>query len=189
MSHISLTEAIVNRARAGSPNALSALFRRYGGELLAAAIRLTGSPELAERVVQDVFVGLPTALRAYDATLPLHVWLRRITVRVAVLRMRQPGDDRPGPSPRRRLRLVPPRFSAAVGPGGRGPAEAKIEPETLGRSVSELPELPRLVFVLRGIEGYSHEEIAELLGISPRQSRNEFHRARAFLARAVLPRS
>jgi len=190
VSQFSLSEALVRRARTGSPTALVALYQRHGGGMLAVAQRLTGSVAVANTVVQDVFVGLPPALRSYDGATPFEVWLKRITIRVAVIRVRQPDKGKP-----RALRLVsagthrvpevPPEISAADG------LMSTVEPDPVAfdQFVGELPDLPRMVFVLREIEGYSHEEVADLLGISHRQSKHQFHQARIFLAESMFSRS
>ncbi|HWV57350.1 MAG TPA: RNA polymerase sigma factor [Longimicrobiales bacterium] len=190
MSQFPLSEALVRKARAGSPAALATLYRRHGGAMLAVAHRLTGSVTAAARVVQDVFVGLPPALRTYDGKTPFDAWLRRITVRVAIIRMRQQSDGRP-----RRLRPVSagahriPEVPSEIAGADGILSTVQPDPIAFDQFVAELPDLPRMVFVLRGIEGYPHEEVANLLGISQKQSRHQFHQARIILAESIFSRS
>src|SRR5580765_6259863 len=79
---------VAARARTGNPAALSELYALYGNALMALAYRLMGSRADAEDVLHDVFLGLPEALRRYDERGALESWLKRITARVALTRLR-----------------------------------------------------------------------------------------------------
>ena len=87
-SELTLDDA-VRQARAGSGEALAELYHRFADSLLVLARHLTGSIEDAEDVVHDVFVGLPEALRRYEEHGSFEVWLRRVTVRTALMSMRR----------------------------------------------------------------------------------------------------
>src|SRR5881409_2385591 len=80
--------SLIAEARAGSPDALSALYLEHGAALFRIAYRLVGAREDAEEVVHDVFVGLPEALGRYEERGSLAAWLRRVTARVALMRLR-----------------------------------------------------------------------------------------------------
>jgi len=73
----------------GDLAALGGLYDRYAGILLAVAYRLLMSKDDAEDVVHDVFVGLPEAFRRYEERGALAGWLKRVTVRVALSRLRR----------------------------------------------------------------------------------------------------
>ena len=60
------SESLIAEARAGSPDALSALYLEHEGAVFRLAYRLVGPREDAEDIVHDVFVGLPEALRRYE---------------------------------------------------------------------------------------------------------------------------
>src|SRR4051794_39392601 len=79
---------IVARARAGEAEALSELYARHAHALMALAYRLTASRDDAEDVLHDVFLGLPEALHQYEERGSLDSWLKRITARVAISRLR-----------------------------------------------------------------------------------------------------
>src|SRR5215208_6170356 len=80
---------LVADAARGSPDALAALYSRYAKQLLSVAYRLLQTRQDAEDVVHDVFVGLPEALRRYEERGSLGPWLRTITARVALMRLRE----------------------------------------------------------------------------------------------------
>lgn len=168
--------ALASAARAGDIEALGALYDVYAESLFRTAYRLSGSREDAQDVVHDCFVGLPEALRQYDEQGKLDAWLRRIVVRLVLMKRRSAS----------RRREVP--YDAAPTLESASRADAAAELEDIHRAVAALPTPLRDVFVLKQIEGYSHDETARLLGISPGASRVRLTRALAALGRALAPR-
>ena len=162
--------ALAEQARAGSSGALGGLYRLFGPALFRLAYRLTGSKEDAEDVVHDVFVGLPEALERYEERGRLDAWLRQLTARVALMRLR---------SSRRRseVRLENDAMGAIGAPRDEGIA--------LQAAVDTLPAPLRSVLVLKEVEGYSHAEIGDILGISAVASRVRLMRAMSRLRRML----
>ena len=155
------------RARGGSAEALAELYTRFARSLMGVAYHLTRSAEDAEDVLHDVFLGLPEALRHDDERGALESWLKRVTARVALTRLR---------AQRRRREVASdgaPQGTALGTPADRGVDDLAA----LRRAIDRLPETLRSVFVLREVEGYSHAEIAAMLSISPRASEVRLHRA------------
>ncbi|HEV8266307.1 MAG TPA: sigma-70 family RNA polymerase sigma factor [Gemmatimonadales bacterium] len=150
-------------ARDGDPHALGMLYDVFGAGLFRLAYRLTGTREDAEDVVHDVFVGLPEALGRYEERGRLGAWLRRVTARVALMRLRD----------RARRRETGLEGAAAV----VAHADATPDRAALQAAVDALPADLRGVLVLKEMEGYSHVEVAELLGISVVTSRVRLFRA------------
>src|SRR5882672_8301865 len=85
---------LVAAMRAGDTLALATLYTRYSARLIAVAYRLLFSAQDAEDVLHDVFVGLPEALRHYDERGTLEAWLKRVTARVALTRLRHEAAGR-----------------------------------------------------------------------------------------------
>ena len=143
--------------------ALGTLYDTYARQLFRLAYRLLGTREDAEDVVHDVFVGLPEALAHYEERGRLDAWLRRVTVRVALMRQRT----------RERRREISLHSAADI------PTPPGLTPEqmALRAAVNALPGALRSVLVLKEMEGYSHAEIAALLGISAVTSRVRLYRA------------
>jgi RNA polymerase sigma-70 factor, ECF subfamily len=154
-------------ARAGRLDAVGELYRRHADEVYALAVRIMGSADDAEDVLQDVFVGLPRALRRYDERGRFIVWLKRVTVRVALMRIRSV----------RRKREAPLTALADAADVGVAAAAHPIDRIALERALGRLPDKLRLVFVLKEIEGYAHAEIASALGISTGASMTRLSRA------------
>jgi RNA polymerase sigma-70 factor (ECF subfamily) len=148
-----LDPELVARVRRGEGEALTAIYSQFGGELLSLATRLTGSTHEAEDILHDLIVGLPDAMKSYDDRGKLGVWLKRIVVRMSLMRLRSARR-------RRETALDDAGELAALTPPAGDTAEA-IEHALRGLS----PAI-RAVVVLRFVEGYSHREIADTLGIS-----------------------
>ena len=154
--------SLIVEARAGSPNALSALYLEHGAALFRLAYRLVGTREDAEDVVHDVFVGLPEALLRYEERGSFGGWLKRVTARVALMRLRRG----------KRQREV--AIDATLPTTDPPPDSAKM---ALQAAVDALPDPLRAVLMLKEVEGYSHAEVGELLGISAGASRVRLNRA------------
>ena len=166
---------LLTRAAAGETRALTKLYDVYGNDVYAVALRLMGERQDAEDIVQDVFVRLPEAIRAYDARGAFGAWLRRVAARAALMSLRARSrrresrdDDREWPS---------------------------RTPDVLDRiavedALAALSPTLRVVVVLKELEGYSHGEIASMLGISRRASEVRLHRATIELRRLLddMPR-
>jgi RNA polymerase sigma-70 factor (ECF subfamily) len=159
--------------RGGSVDALGRLYARHADAVYGLARRVTGSDEEAEEVLQDVFVGLPRAARSYDERGRFASWLKRVVVRASLMRLRSARRKREAP-----LAAV---AGAAEAAGAATAQERPIDRIALERLVARLPEPLRVVFVLREIEGYTHAEIGQLLGISAGNSAVRLNRAWAAL--------
>ena len=154
-------EVSLEAIRAGSSDALAALYCRHAAALHRLAYRLTRTSQDAEDVVHDVFVGLPEALRRYEERGAFVSWLKRVTVRVALSRMRRDG-----------VRSTE-ALDANIGAAPRD-HETAID---LDAAVASLAPSLRAVLILTEVEGYSHAEIAEMVGISVAASKVRLHRA------------
>jgi RNA polymerase sigma factor (sigma-70 family) len=151
---------------------LARVFREHGQLVLDTAYRLTGRLSDAEDVLQDVFLGLPAALQRYEPRDAFVPWLRRVTVRVALMHLRRS----------RTRREIP--FDLVPEPSIPEP-DRLLAQDAIARAIAALPDGLRAVFVLREVEGYSHAEIAALLEIREGTSQVRHHRA-VRLLRAAL---
>ncbi len=151
-----LDPELVGLARAGSPDALGELYARHADRVMAIAYRLTGSAADAEDVVHDVFLGLPEALGRYEERGTFDAWLRQLSARTALSRMRA----------RSRAREVPldddPHATGTLSPS----ADTIGDRVAIAAALARLPESLRVVFALKAVDGHSHASIAGMLGIS-----------------------
>jgi len=166
-------DEILRRVRAGDPDGIGELYDRHAGALYRTAFRLTGSRADAEDLVHDLFVGLPEALRRYEERGNLGAWLTRVVVRLAFMRAR--AD--------RRRRIAP--ILEAQHIAGTGRADGRLDRAEVYAAVRALPAGLRAVFTLKQVEGFSHEEIGRMLGISTGASRVRLTRAVQLLRRSL----
>jgi RNA polymerase sigma-70 factor, ECF subfamily len=156
---------VLTRTAQGDADALGQLFGEYAGMVHRVALRLTMSADDADDVVQDVFVGLPEALRRYSEQGTFESWLRTLAVRVALMRMRAARA----------------RATASDAAGRATRIELNVDPHSdrlsLAAALGRLEEDYRVVFVLKVVEGYSHDEIATQLGIRRGTSEVRLYRA------------
>lgn len=160
---------MVERVRNGDPAALADLFHQHSHAVHRIAYRITGSAYDADDVLQDVFLALPDALRTYEGTGSLEGWIKGIAVRRSLMALRK-----------EKHRREVPLSKTAYSPGPSGP-EPVVDRVALERALSDLPDSLRVVFVLKEIEGYSHDEIGDMLGIGNSASTTKLHRARKVL--------
>jgi RNA polymerase sigma-70 factor, ECF subfamily len=171
-SHPTDDSALARAARTGSLEALAELYRRHADAVHTLAYRMTFSTDDAADVLQDVFVGLPRALRSYTEQGRFGAWLNRVTIRTCLMRMRT-----------LRRRREDSLDSLTTAPAT--PTEHSLDRIALERALAALPEQFRVVFALKEIEGYSHEEIGALVGITSTNSAARLSRAWKMLRKEV----
>jgi RNA polymerase sigma-70 factor (ECF subfamily) len=159
----------IRRAQQGDAVAIRDLYRRYAPRVHAVVRRLAGDDALAEDWAQDAWVRAFRALPAFRGDARFSTWLHRIAVNSA-LHGRRWRDRRVS----REAPLEPERE-----PTGR--TDQVVLRISLERAVDQLPEGMRQVLVLHDVEGYTHEEIGELLGIAAGTSKSQLFKARARL--------
>lgn len=166
------------RVARGDRKALQSLYEEYSEDLFAVAYRLTESSADARDVLHDVFCGLPEAIRRFDHKRPLGPWLRSTTARAALKHNR---------SERRRHDIT-----AAAAADEREATESPELPVlnsiAVERALSSLAEELRTVVVLKELEGYSHQEISELLKIARKTSEGRLYKARKRLCAELFER-
>jgi RNA polymerase sigma factor (sigma-70 family) len=160
-------KSLVARARAGDLTALEHLYRVYEGPVYTLARRLTRTEEDAEDVLQDTFLEVCRSLKQWRGDGSLWGWIRSIAASKALMRYR-----------REKLREWEPLDRDVPERGGDVPLQMDLE-TALGR----LSERSRAVVWLHDVEGYTHEEIAELMGMTASFSKSQLARAHERLRR------
>ena len=172
-------KGLVRRCRAGVPGARQEMYETYAGRVLAVCRRYIRDADLARDLVHDTF------LRAWDSLDgfrprrmgSLGAWLSQIAAHLAVDELRS----------RKQLTLL----SKGMPEDETGESPVNIEAlrtvpvEELIELIASLPEGYRAVFNLFCLDGYSHREIAQLLGISEKTSQTQYLKARHKLAALI----
>lgn len=159
-------------AAQGDTGAFERIYHAHLGRVHSLARRMAG-PESADELTQDVFVRVWQKLGTFRGESAFTTWLHRLAVNVIIERFRTLGTarDRFLADGETVLEGLP----AASMPGRH---DARMD---LDNAMKRLPPGARAVFVLHDIEGYRHEEIGTLLGVSVGTSKSQLHRARMTL--------
>src|ERR1700753_851184 len=151
------------------------LYKAYYGFAMGICLRYANNREEASEVMNQGFFKVFTRIETYDISRPFKAWLGRIMTNVSIdyyranLKMAYTDD-----------------LDKAEHISDGDLTDKKLHYEDLLRMVQQLPAAYRTVFNLFSIEGYSHEEIGEMLGVSPGTSKSNLHKARQKLKQMIL---
>jgi len=167
-------QQLIGSARRGEHAALNALFRRHSTAAYTLALRLCGDADRANDIVQDAFLKAFDNLHNYREDALFSTWLKRIVANMTIDHAR--------------------REHRYVQEGPDWDQRAGVEPDSAAQHdalglLARLAETPRTVLVLHEFEGYSHQEIAALLGHTEGWSRTVLARAKIRLAQWLAPAS
>ena len=164
-------EALVRLAQGGDTRAFEALYRRLAGRIYALCLRMSGDAQRAEELTQDVFVRTWERMGSFRGDSQFTTWLHRLAVNVVLqdgrAKGRREGRERSVANPEDYLRRVQREM-----PGTRVDLE---------RAIASLPEGARTVLVLRDIQGFKYDEIAEMQGVALGTVKAQIHRARKMM--------
>ena len=167
---------LIRRAVEGDERAMRLLWARHAPHIDAVVRRLAGEPDLAADIAQEVWMQIFRALPAYRGDAQFGTWAHRIAVNRTLNALRKS---------RRMAKIESPieEDSAAVEMDG----ERSWLAATIDEAARRLPPGARTVFVMHDVEGYTHEDIAEQLGITAGASKSQLFKARAKLRRLLAP--
>ncbi len=177
--------------RAGDDAAFETLVRHHGGRMLAVARRLLADEGDAQDAVQDAFLSAFKSLATFDGRAQIGTWLHRITVNAALMKLRTKKRH-----PETPIDDLLPTFKAdghQPAPTGRwtesaGAAAERSEAQTVIRQqIEKLPESYRTVLLLRDIEEFDTETVAQMLDVSISTVKVRLHRARQALRTLLDP--
>jgi RNA polymerase sigma-70 factor (ECF subfamily) len=168
---------LVLAAQEGDHSAFRSLYELMVDRVYALCLRLSADPVRADELTQDVFVRAWEKISSFRGESAFSTWLHRIAVNVVLTERRATG--------RRERRVIGSEelgdldaATQAVSPGIRMDLE---------QAIAALPAGARAVFVLHDVEGYRHEEIADMSGLAAGTSKAQLFRARRLL-REMLDR-
>jgi RNA polymerase sigma-70 factor, ECF subfamily len=158
-------------AAAGDTRAFERLYRAHVGRIHSLLVRMLGPAHAAE-VTQDVFVRAWQKIGTFRGDSAFGTWLHRLAVNVALTKRAELGT--------RRSRFIEDDDVLLHLPGRPGRSDTALDFES---AMARLPEGARAVLVLHDVEGYKHEEIAQLVGVTSGTSKAQLHRARLLMRR------
>jgi RNA polymerase sigma-70 factor (ECF subfamily) len=172
-----MTEAqLIRQACEGDGLAVRTLYERYAPRVFAVVRRIAGEEDLAQDYAQEAWIRAIRALPTFRGDARFSTWLHRIAVNSALQALRKADT--------RKKREAPMPDAVAV-----HPSEGDVLlGDLLERAMDRLPDGMRQVLILHDVEGYTHEEIGEFLGVTSGTSKSQLFKARAKMRDLLRPR-
>jgi RNA polymerase sigma-70 factor (ECF subfamily) len=159
-------------AALGNIAAFERLYERYHRRTYSLCLRMTSSQSESEDLTQEVFIQLFRKIGSFRGDSAFSTWLHRLTVNQVLMHFRRrsvknekTSDDGEMPE-----QIVPGTENQSKMP--------VLDRIALKRAIEQLPPGYKSAFVLHDVEGYEHEEVARILGISVGTSKSQLHKAR-----------
>ncbi len=173
-----LTDAdVVRLAQHGDAVAFERIYRSHNRKVYNLCLRMTGDRTEAEDLTQDVFLQLLRKIDTFRGESAFSTWLHRMSVNIVLMRFRK--------KPIAQISLdtiTNPEEEFGAPPKEFGQPDLRlngvIDRVTLQAAINELPPGYQAMFILHDIQGYNHDEIAEMFGCSVGNSKSQVHKAR-----------
>lgn len=165
---------LIRRCLKGKPDAQRMLYEQHSSLVYAICFRYSKNSEDANDLLQETFINVFTHLKNYKSDGSFEGWTRKIAVNCAIrqyhknLKRIDNGD-----------------LENTIDQSDYSDVVDELSAQELMSIINKLPDGYRLVFNMYAIEGYSHKEIGEELGISESSSRSQLSRARKMLMEMV----
>ncbi|MBN3584521.1 RNA polymerase sigma factor [Algoriphagus aestuarii] len=170
MSIHKIDSNLVNRVIRQERSAQFQLFELTKGMLFSICYRVLGNEDEANDVLQDAYVEIFQNIRKLEHPEALTAWMKTITIRKAILQNKK----------RIHFEKIEENESETT-----EDFDAWFDAELLDQAIESLPNGARAVFLLVSVEGYSHQESAQLLGISESTSKSQLHYAKTLLKKRI----
>ncbi len=178
---------LVERAKTGDEDAVERLYHLHSRRVYGVCLRMTSNQAEAEDLTQEVFLQAFRKLRTFRGEAAFSTWIYRIAINLVLMRLRR--------KPRPEVsfdEITEPNGGSSRMPKSIGcadPTRDLVAALSLRRALEQLPAGFRKVFILHDIQGYGHNEIAELTGRSVGNSKSQLTRARRRLRELLDTRS
>lgn len=166
---------LIAAARTGDRRAMAALYTAHSGRVYSVVRRVVGDDHLAEDVSQDAWVRAFEKLHLFRGDSSFGTWMHRLAVNSALNRLRR-QNKRPDVEATAERYSGPPPLDETV-----------LNNKLLGEALDRLSPGYRTVLVLHDVEGLTHEEIAEQMGVAVGTSKSQLHKARARMRDLLAP--
>jgi RNA polymerase sigma factor (sigma-70 family) len=147
------------------------LYQQYKTAMFSSALRIVGDRALAQDALQEAFIDVFQGLTTFQQQSTLGAWIKTIVVRRALRTLRH----------EQRMEV----YDQERHPEPLVAWHDNLTGEALDKAIGELPAGYRAVFCLVEVEGYSHREVAELLGTTEGTSKSQLYHAKRVLQRKL----
>ena len=168
---IQIDPAIVKRAARGDVKAHEIIYRAFSAPVYSVCLRFTRIPAQAEDLLQDTFMEVIRSVSTFRGEAPLGMWIRRIAISKALMFLRSAWHSR-GQSLDDDWEEMTFESRGLVANSGR-----QDQVMDLDVALASLPEISRTVVWLHDVEGFTHKEIADLMGRTESFSKSQLSRA------------
>lgn len=158
---------LIRQACNGDGSAIRMLYERYSPRVYAVVRRIAADDDLAQDYAQEAWIRAIRALPTFRGDARFSTWLHRIAVNAALQALRKADT--------RTRRQAPMPTAIPVDPGTRD----SLLGQRLEAAMDRLPDGMRQVLILHDVEGYTHEEIGDVLGVTSGTSKSQLSKARA----------
>ncbi|MEO7293544.1 MAG: sigma-70 family RNA polymerase sigma factor [Ginsengibacter sp.] len=161
---------LVERCKQGSSLSFRELYQRYTRAMYNTSLRIVNNESDAEDIVQESFMDAFKQIEKFNYQSTFGAWIKRIVINKSINHLRD-----------KKLKLVEINqtiISGLENDEAFDETEIQFTIEKIKRAVSMLPDGYRTVFTLNAFEGYDHDEIAQILSITPATVRTQYHRAK-----------
>jgi RNA polymerase sigma-70 factor, ECF subfamily len=175
---------VIQRAQQGDSDAFAVLFHAHKARIYTVCLRMTNNAAEAEDLTQDVFLLLFRKIATFRGDSAFSTWLHRIAVNTVLMKFRRKSlrevslDNRhsnsDGANIRREYGVKDNRLAGCV------------DRVALACAIKELPRGYRTIFLLHEVEGYEHQEIAEMLGCCVGNSKSQLHKAKLRIRQGLV---
>ncbi|HEV2245624.1 MAG TPA: sigma-70 family RNA polymerase sigma factor [Terriglobia bacterium] len=166
---------LIARAQQGDEQAFAALFEAHKRRVYSLCLRMLGNPTEAEDLTQEAFLQLFRKIGTFRGESAFSTWLHRLSVNVVLMHLRKKGINQISLDETENSQGEP--VKRDYGDDDRR-LVGSIDRIGLNRAIAELPPGYRTVFILHDVEGYEHNEIAEIMNCSIGNSKSQLHKAR-----------
>jgi RNA polymerase sigma factor (sigma-70 family) len=168
-------EELIKGCKKNNTHCQHELFNMYAGRLMSVCLRYAHSTYDTEDMLQNAFIKIFSTINQYRFEGSFEGWLRRITVHVCLASLRK-----------KNIQFIESSAAETIIDANAMQTVSRISEKDLIKMISRLPEGYRVVFNLYVVEGYSHDEIANMLKIEAVTSRSQLAKARKMLQKQIL---
>ncbi|MGD0225935.1 MAG: sigma-70 family RNA polymerase sigma factor [Terriglobia bacterium] len=166
---------VIARAQRGDEEAFAALFETHKRRVYSLCLRMTGNTAEAEDLTQEAFLQLFRKISTFRGESAFSTWLHRLAVNVVLMHLRRKGLQQTSLDEVDTSQDEP--VKRDYGSDDRR-LTGSVDRIGLQKAIGDLPPGYRTVFVLHDVEGYEHNEIAEIMKCSVGNSKSQLHKAR-----------
>lgn len=163
---------LIEACKQGDRKAQKRLYELYSRAMFNICSRMLGDRAAAEDALQEAFINAFSKLHTFAGRASFGAWLKRIVVNKCLSHLNKSQIN---------TEPIPPQLAEEAEDQGYVEGELFLSSKKVHEAIKTLPRGCRVVFNLYQLEGYDHQEISQILGVSVSTSKSQLHRAKKLL--------